>query len=189
MCPRVCVCVCTSDRPRMYSTSPQAKYKQLTQASFNLIDNVLKNNTAYFGCNASKLTMVTFPLPDTLLGRSAALERRAWWKGIKTGEMEETARLEWGEGPTNPNLNICLAYCGLAKLSKERHHLKWSCMAHDWQVFSYSEASTWTICTLYWTHEGLDSSFITGKTCRLYCQISKTKLFSKMCFWIIRGEN
>lgn len=69
---------------KKYSTSSQAKHKQLTQASFNLIDNVLNNNTAYFDCNASKLTAVKF-FCSTLWGGSLRLWRRAWWKDIKTG--------------------------------------------------------------------------------------------------------
>lgn len=53
------------------------KYKQLARATFNLIDNVWKNNTAYFGCGASKLTMMTFCWGGLWLWR------RARWKGIK----------------------------------------------------------------------------------------------------------
>lgn len=72
MCALECVCARQTSQECVGNTSPKSKYKQLTRASFNLIDIVLKNNTAYFGCSASKLT--TIPLPDILLGRSAALE-------------------------------------------------------------------------------------------------------------------
>lgn len=66
---------------KLWSTSPQTKYKQLTWASFNLIDIVLKNNTAYFGCSASKLT-VTFSCLTFCQG-GLQLWKGAWWKTLK----------------------------------------------------------------------------------------------------------
>lgn len=71
------MCVCFSQAKNvqdLYSPSPQARNKQLTQASFNLIDSVLKNNTAYFGCSASKLTAVTSLCLTLGSRRSAAVE-------------------------------------------------------------------------------------------------------------------
>lgn len=150
VCLRVGACVRRAKNEQdLYSTSPRAKYKQLTQASFNLIDNVLKNNTTYFGCSASTLMTAMFPRL-TLCWGGLRLWRGAWWKGMKWGEMEETALTCWNEtgGLTNLALNICFSYYGLAKLNKERHDLKRSCMKCDWQVFSLSEPSTWTVCKL-----------------------------------------
>lgn len=57
------------------------------RASLNLIDNVLRNNTAYFGWTASKLT-ATLSLPDMLPGRSAALEESRTGKGEKKKERK-----------------------------------------------------------------------------------------------------
>lgn len=73
----------------------------------------MKNNTAYFGCNASKQRTLTFPWP-TLCWEGLRLWRGAWWKGIKMGQMEGTA--------SRPQklLNICVTYCGLAMLNNTK---------------------------------------------------------------------
>lgn len=59
-----CMCqgnVCVSHREECAGSAQFIlEYKQIIRASFNLIDSVLKNNTAEFGCNASKLTTMTF---------------------------------------------------------------------------------------------------------------------------------
>lgn len=72
-------------------TTSQSKYKQLTRASLNLIDNVLRNNTAYFGWTVSKLTATLSP-PDILPGRSAALQEGRTGKGILRKKKKEKER-------------------------------------------------------------------------------------------------
>jgi len=115
-CVRVCVCVCgTSDNIHdLYRTSPQAKYKQLTRASFNPTDNVLRGPPAYFVCSASK-TDDSNDSPARHAGgevRGSGGERdwRAWkWEEWKSpGELREV-----GSTSINLGLNsVCLTNIG-----------------------------------------------------------------------------
>lgn len=126
---------------------------------------------------------MTFPCLTFCWG-GLRLWRRAWWKSIKKREKWNKRRSPAGMRGgwlLNPALNICFAYCGLARLNKERHHLEWRCLKCDWQVFSFSEPSAWTIFILYWTYVGLHSSFLTGKSCQISIQ--------QNVMWIIQGEN
>lgn len=106
-------------------TTSQSKYKQLTRASLNLTDNVLRNNMAYFGWTASKLTE-TLSLPDILPGRSAAPEESGTGKGGVRREKQNNQ-----EGPPHKpsSKHLFVKSFGCEKLNGVRRGL-----GRDWQL-------------------------------------------------------
>lgn len=146
-CAWIWVCVCIGQLKNvqeLWSTSPQTKYKQLTWASFNLIDIVLKNNTAYFGCSASKLT-VTFSCLTFCWG-GLQLWKGAWWKTLKKDRNGTNGAhpLEREQGPHNPSSQYLFFFYIVVLLSSIKEgnvSQSVKCVLDHWSTF-----------ILYWTY-------------------------------------
>lgn len=190
----MCVCVCALARPRMYRISTvhlhRPRNKQLTQASFNLIDSVLKNNTAYFGCSASKLTAVTSLCLTLGSRRSAAVEGGSVMERHENGRNGRNGDdpLEWDGGASQkPSPRYLFRLLWFGKAAQRSASSQVDVVRCDWQVSSFFETLACTICTIYWTNVGFDPSS-NWKNMLAIWNIS-AKPSSKMCILIIRGEN